>query len=83
MADLPDDVMKAAGDAILAGGKAYRVGGDSHLAIAHAILAEREAREKEIHELRALLDKAASKLENCRYSELPLAKELRAALANV
>jgi hypothetical protein len=42
MADIPDDILRAAGDAILKVGKAYRVGGAFHLAIAQAIAAERE-----------------------------------------
>lgn len=41
MIDIPKDIMTAAADAILAGGRSLRIGDSFHLAIASAILEER------------------------------------------
>lgn len=42
MTEIPDDIMKAAADALLAGGYSVRIGSDGHKAIARAILSERQ-----------------------------------------
>lgn len=42
MNKIPDDVMKAAGDAILKGGCTLKIGDAMHVSIARAIMAERE-----------------------------------------
>ena len=42
MSEMPDDIWRKAGDAILKGGKAFRVRDDFHKAIAEALVAERE-----------------------------------------
>lgn len=41
MTEIPEDVMKAAGDAILNGGCALKIGDVMHVSISRAILAER------------------------------------------
>lgn len=39
--EIPEDVMKAAADAILRGGSSVRIGNELHVSIARAIMAER------------------------------------------
>lgn len=84
MTEIPDDIMKAAADALLAGGYSVRIGSDGHKAIARAILSERERCDGVVE---ALTELAAHVKHNHFYTDREIAKAMvakaRAAISAI